>query len=379
MISTPKDKRCSVPVLLVAIILLQCLAASGAAAVRSPEHYDQLARASAIQAIAVVQEVKVLEESKQLTRKEVLFRLEKALAAKAPPTFRGRCSSVDHGWQNPETGGTIYYYPQEGSRVLVTVSGDGGPITSYTILSPELENEALENKLTNISFLMGRATVKKSAPAGKKSWFTFHLGGKAAGYLAISQKKNPAAPLLVDFVHELLVGELDQERHLYQITTQARDDETLTPEWLTIEVTNITPEKTTRMAKREIGFRSVAAGNVLPGILVSGNQDAVEVGIPPETTSDLLLFSLVERRPFASDRKLTCHLIETLELHLKKDIVLNYQGKDPKKENLHRFVQRGAAQASYWLDEDHELQEVHWDQDKVFRRSTAAEAGTIFQ
>lgn len=367
-------------VLLAAGVLLLGLVVPEAFAVRSPEHYEAMARSSAIKAIAVVQDVKILEETREATRKEVVFQLEKALGAEAPATFRGTCFSVDRDGQEPEAGGTIYYYPQKGVKVLVTVSSNGGAITSYTVLSPELEKEVTANGLTNISFAMGRAAITTPVDQGKvEQWFTFHADDTTAGFLHISQKRDHEKPMVIEFTHELLVGERDGDRKLYTITIQSRQDATLTPEWLTFEVTDITAAQRTTLGKREVGFRSVSDKDAVAGILVRGNRGAVDVRIPPATTTDFLLFSLIEKLPFATGSSISLNLIETLELHLKKNIMIRYVGSDDKKQNLHAFVESGPVQATYWLDDAHQLQEVRWDSDKVFRRSSESEALTILQ
>ena len=228
-------------VLLTTLIMPLALAIPAAFAVRSPEHYENLAHSSKIKAIAIVKEIKALDESKQATRKEVVFQLEKGLGNDLPQYFRGTCFSVDHSWQDPGVGGTIYYYPQKDSKVLVTVSSNGGAITSYTTLSPELEAEIRNNGLANISFAMGRAAIRiVPEPGSEKQWFSFHLDGKPVGYFSINRHLGPESETKIEFTHELLVGELDGDRVLYKMTTLSREDATLTPERLKIEMTEIT-------------------------------------------------------------------------------------------------------------------------------------------
>lgn len=147
------------------LIFLIC---SGAFAVLPPEVYKRAIDSSDIKAVAVVKKVEVLNETNRSTFKKVFFKLEKSLTRgffqkKVPLEFSGLCSSVDHKWQNPGVGGTIYQYPREGARVLVTVGSDGGSITSYTTLSPAFEEELNQNGLKNIKFGMGSASIKKSA------------------------------------------------------------------------------------------------------------------------------------------------------------------------------------------------------------------------
>jgi len=140
-----------------------------------PKYYEEAVQSSAIKAIAVVKKVEILDETNRSTFKKVLFKLEKAFPGKTfhkevPQEFSGLCYSVDHKWQDPGMGGTIHYYPIKGKKVLVTVSSDGGSITSYTTLSPASEEELNQNGLKNIKFGMGHASIKDSAmsPASKR-------------------------------------------------------------------------------------------------------------------------------------------------------------------------------------------------------------------
>jgi len=109
-----------------------------------PQHYAERAEESKIKAIAVVEKVEVLEKIKRYTTKQVTFRLEYGLTFDTPATFTGQCASVDHEWQDPGVGGIIFLYPNVGERVFVTVSSDGGSITSFTPITPELENSVKE-------------------------------------------------------------------------------------------------------------------------------------------------------------------------------------------------------------------------------------------
>ncbi len=115
---------------------------------------------SPIKSIVVVTKVKVLSETEYGTSKEVQLRVEKSFGDKSAHEFSAHCSSLDHTWQGPiESGGDIYFSPQEGDRVFVTVD-KYSDITSYTRLSPELEEELQKNGLKNISFIMGHVEIK---------------------------------------------------------------------------------------------------------------------------------------------------------------------------------------------------------------------------
>ena len=119
-----------------------------------PEHYEKKAVQSRIKAVAVVEKVRTMERTKKSSYKEVLFRRIHSFTPETPATFKGTCHSVDHQWQDPGVGGIIY--SEEGKRVFVAVAEDGGSITSYTVLSPQLEKAIIENP-AGVRFKMGKA------------------------------------------------------------------------------------------------------------------------------------------------------------------------------------------------------------------------------
>lgn len=141
--------------ILTAVLLI--LTTGIAFAVMPPKHYKELAEESKIKATAGVISIKVIESTKRSTYKEVTFQLIKSYSVvKTPEKFVGKCNSVDFPWQDPGVGGTIYYYPERSDNVFVTISENGGSITSYTILTPQLE-EALEKD--QIAFGMGKIYI----------------------------------------------------------------------------------------------------------------------------------------------------------------------------------------------------------------------------
>ena len=143
-----------------------------------PPVYSKFVKSSVIKAIAVVKKVEILDKYES----NVLFSLEKSFGDgnKTLEEFKGVCtrdnylpskyakvtspdanvsSSSSKVSSDGITDGTVYYHPQESDRVLVTVD-KYGHITSYTVLSTELENELQENGLKNISFIIGHTRVK---------------------------------------------------------------------------------------------------------------------------------------------------------------------------------------------------------------------------
>jgi len=353
----------------------------GAPAVMPPEHYAERAATSKIKAVAVVKDVIALSETKRRTHKKVVFTLEKPLEKNIPEEFTGTCYSVDHAWQQPGVGGTIYYYPVKGTRVLVTITDNGTSITSLTLLNPELEREIDRSGLANISFATGRAAIKtaQEQDAAGEKWFLLYVNGRASGYLKITSRTDRRDPGIRQFSYELLVGEVDKDRRLFRIDTRSRDGGLLTPEWITIRATDYLPEQTINHPERRIGLRPVDRTDIEEGILTHNARDASDVSIPRQTATDLALLTLIETFPYEEDFSVRLHLIETVELRLKKDVRIWYRGKDSDKDNLHLFSQTGTATAAYWLDDRHELIEVQWDGGRRFVRGTEGEAMTILQ
>lgn len=354
---------------------------SAAHAVMPPAHYEKQVQKSAIKAVAVVQDVIVLSETKQYTRKKIVFSLEKPLEKNIPQEFTGICYSVDHKWQKPGVGGTIYYYPVKGTKALVTITNNNNLITSFTPLDPGLAKEIYANGLTNISFVMGRAQIMSGKKQNnlREQWFLFYLNGSASGYLHVTSKTDRLNPMIIKFNYELLVGELEKDRRLFRMNTKSRKDGLFTPEWITIQITEYSPEKTIIHPQREIGFQPVDRTDIGEGILVKGSHNYYDVRIPLRTATDFGLFTLIETFPYEKNFSVQINLIETLELHFKKNIQIRYAGQDPNKNDLHMFSQTGMANATYWLNDRHELIELQWDRDKKFIRGTKDEAMTILQ
>ena len=153
--------RTSFPhVLAVSALLVILFPAGSAGAVMPPAHYARVAGASKIKAIAVVKSIQVMERTKRSTYKQVVFELKRPFSDGVPKTFSGTCYSVDHAWQEPGAGGTIYHYPVEGATVYVTVAAEGGTITSYTVLNEAAEREFMQNP-GKIRYGMGSAYLER--------------------------------------------------------------------------------------------------------------------------------------------------------------------------------------------------------------------------
>ncbi len=100
-------KNCRVAAsVLVFLLAAFCFSAEG---VMPPDVYARISEQSKIRATAMVESVKTLETTKQSTWKTVVFSLRHPMSEGVPEKFSGTCYSVDHEWQQPPAGGTIYF------------------------------------------------------------------------------------------------------------------------------------------------------------------------------------------------------------------------------------------------------------------------------
>ena len=350
--------RCIKIILLQLLLFILC---TKAMAVLPPSHYQKEALQSGIKAIAVVDDVSVIDETKRYTSKKVTFRLEQSFSeGEIPDSFTGSCVSVDHTWQEPGVGGEIYYYPGKGERVFVTIASDGGPITSYTPLTPQLE-AAMTKSPEEIRYKMGKAYVfqgeKKKIIA--EDWYLYHIDKQPVGYLHVVQNRLMDKFGAFLFQHEFVLKSDGAIQRLF-IETLCRDDNGLTPEEMTLRWNN-EAQASIRVAFEESPTHTVFEGvfKALPG------QAKQTMPVPEHTITDLLMFEVVKKLSFEK-QTLSYHLLESAELNLKKDRKLEYMGKDRGMKNLHLFTETTRGQASYWLDEKRNLMRVLWDRDKEF-------------
>jgi len=110
-----------------------------------PEVYEQMIKESKIKAIATVKKVKIIKKNKYTIEERVFFHLEKAMdKTNVPDEFSGLCKSVRKN-QMRLIGSDVHFYPLKNDRVFVTITTEGGSITSYTTLTPELEDKVNKN------------------------------------------------------------------------------------------------------------------------------------------------------------------------------------------------------------------------------------------
>ncbi|MBG0790959.1 MAG: hypothetical protein H0S80_10735 [Desulfovibrionaceae bacterium] len=116
-----------------------------------------MAKESEIQAIAVVTKVHNMGSYADGTLKRVIFKREYAVTPDTPKSFEGACKTLDSRWQK-RSEGMVYFKPRPGQRVFVTVTTNGGAITSFTPVSAELDY-IIRKEPDRLTYSRGRASI----------------------------------------------------------------------------------------------------------------------------------------------------------------------------------------------------------------------------
>lgn len=126
-----------------------------------PQVYKKRALDSQIKAIATVTRVVTDHIGEHASFKTATFSRVYGLTKDTSQTFEASFKSIETPEQkaNPMMGGSIYFYPHIGQRVFVTVTCDGGPITSMTTATEELEWVVREDP-ERIEYGMGKVTIR---------------------------------------------------------------------------------------------------------------------------------------------------------------------------------------------------------------------------
>lgn len=121
------------------------------------DYLSLLAQQSEIKAIAVVSNVQRMSRNADGTFLRVTFKRSYAVTPYTPKSFVAGCKTMENSWQkrNP---GTIYFNPKKGQTVYVTITTDGGAITSYTPITAQL-NAVVREEPHRITYSKGRASV----------------------------------------------------------------------------------------------------------------------------------------------------------------------------------------------------------------------------
>lgn len=116
-----------------------------------------MAEDSEIKAIATVSKVQRMSNNSDGTFKRVYFKRVYAVTPYTPKTFIGGCKTLESGWQK-RAEGMVYFKPRPGQKVFVTVTTNGGAITSFTPINPELDHVARKEP-HRLAYSHGKASV----------------------------------------------------------------------------------------------------------------------------------------------------------------------------------------------------------------------------
>lgn len=144
------------------LVFIFCsLLCQAALAVLPPEYYRQKIQDSRVKAIAQVERVDVIAHARAVDTQKVTFSTINDLGIETPAIFTGICYAVNKRSGNiePMVSGTVYHYPVLGDKAYVTISSDGGSITSYTVLTPDLENALLHDP-ESVELGIGKVRVR---------------------------------------------------------------------------------------------------------------------------------------------------------------------------------------------------------------------------
>jgi len=141
----------------IAITVLLVLLAAPAVNAGEPDYLALLAEDSEIKAIATVSKVQKMSRNGDGTFTRVVFKRVYALTPFTPKSFVGACKVMESKWQK-RTEGFVYFKPRQGQRVYVTITTNGGAITSYTPVSSELDH-VVRKEPHRLAYSKGRASV----------------------------------------------------------------------------------------------------------------------------------------------------------------------------------------------------------------------------
>jgi len=143
------------------LVMLTGAVASNSFAVLPPDAYCKAVEESLIKALARVDRVKTIRNGWHHSTQRTTFTLIKPyFGTKVTQHFSATSLAVLWPWQKPDVGGQLFYYPKKGESVFVTISKDGGAITSYTVVTEAIE-DALENKPKKINFGLSSTCVEE--------------------------------------------------------------------------------------------------------------------------------------------------------------------------------------------------------------------------
>lgn len=130
---------------------------STAANAGETDYLALLAEDSEIKAIAVVTNVQRMSHNSDGTFQRVTFKRVYAITPFTPKKFVAGCKTMQQRWQK-RSEDMVYFKPRKGQKVYVTITTNGGAITSYTPLTRQLET-VLKQEPHRVAYSRGKAKV----------------------------------------------------------------------------------------------------------------------------------------------------------------------------------------------------------------------------
>lgn len=116
-----------------------------------------MAQESEIKAIATVSSVRRMSSNADGTFKRVVFKRIYAITPFTPKSFVGGCKSYEYAWQK-RSKDMVYFKPRKGQKVFVTITTNGGAITSFTPMNAALDH-VIRNEPHRLTYSRGRASI----------------------------------------------------------------------------------------------------------------------------------------------------------------------------------------------------------------------------
>lgn len=142
------------------IALLLVLLSAILANANETDYLARLAEESEIKAIATVTKVQKMGGNSDGTFTRVTFKRIYAVTPYTPKNFVGGCKVFEYAWQK-RSKDMVYFKPRKGQRVYVTITTNGGAITSYTPINSELD-DVVRQEPHRLAYHHGKASITYS-------------------------------------------------------------------------------------------------------------------------------------------------------------------------------------------------------------------------
>ena len=140
------------------LLLLSAVHAPATAMAAEQDYLSMMAEESEIKAIAEVTNVRRMSGGKNGSFMHVTFKKIYSITPYTPKQFVGGCTVYEQRWQT-RSEDMVYFKPKRGHKVFVTITSNGGAITSYTHMNRMLETVIREEPY-RLTYSKGQAKVR---------------------------------------------------------------------------------------------------------------------------------------------------------------------------------------------------------------------------